>query len=123
MLIPQLFRRFLDFHRQQSDVIVGTCLGLDRQLSNAVRIDTRKYIHLISRSAATNDVDKERLRAELERCHPISVLLQHDAVRESLQKRFTTQGRILFAARLGYPIVEFEPAPRRPLDACLTTSA
>jgi hypothetical protein len=45
--------------------------------------------------------------------HPISIVLQHDDVRRALQERFGLPGRTFFVSRLGHPMAEFPPPPRR----------
>ncbi|HKE19473.1 MAG TPA: nitroreductase family protein [Kofleriaceae bacterium] len=45
--------------------------------------------------------------------HPVSVLLQHAAIRERFQREHGLSGRVFFFARLGYPAASFPPAPRR----------
>ncbi|MFE7029811.1 nitroreductase family protein [Streptomyces sp. NPDC057621] len=45
--------------------------------------------------------------------HPVSVVLQHDDVRKELQDRLRLPGRTFFVSRLGRPLTDFPPPPRR----------
>lgn len=45
--------------------------------------------------------------------HPVSVVVQHDDVREDLARRLGLTGRLFFVSRLGHPTASFPPAPRR----------
>ncbi|MGW0705616.1 RedV protein [Streptomyces sp. NPDC002643] len=45
--------------------------------------------------------------------HPVSVVVQHDDVREALARRLGLTGRLFFVSRLGHPAASFPPAPRR----------
>jgi nitroreductase len=51
--------------------------------------------------------------------HPVSVLLQHDAPRRSLQRRLGLSGRPMFIARFGLAPPDPSPRPRRPVAAIL----
>ncbi|HTJ67178.1 MAG TPA: hypothetical protein VL551_06570 [Actinospica sp.] len=51
--------------------------------------------------------------------HPVSIVLQHDDLREALQDQFDLPGRTYFVSRLGYPATRFPPSPRRPASAAL----
>ncbi|MCF6526493.1 RedV protein [Streptomyces sp. JJ36] len=46
--------------------------------------------------------------------HPVSVVIQHDDLRQSLGERFRLRGRPFFVSRLGRPTATFPPAPRHP---------
>lgn len=45
--------------------------------------------------------------------HPVSVVLQHAALRQRLEREFGLPGRALFLARAGIPLQPFPPAPKR----------
>lgn len=47
--------------------------------------------------------------------HPVSVLLQHDDVREEAQRVLGLPGRTVFLSRLGFPKSSFPQGPRRPV--------
>nr|WP_306355848.1 polyketide synthase [Nocardia sp. CC213A] len=47
--------------RERTDVVVGTCFGLDRQYANALRIDSARYGRELER-AAENDLDDRARR-------------------------------------------------------------
>lgn len=53
--------------------------------------------------------------------HPVSVVLQHDDVRAVLQSSLEISGRAFFMSRLGWPVTEFPPSPRRPANVLLRT--
>lgn len=55
----------------------------------------------------------ERASREGLAIHPLSVVLQHPDLRRQLQELLRVDGRICFFGRLGYPAVEFPPAPKR----------
>ncbi|CAM5350073.1 RedV protein [Streptomyces abikoensis] len=46
--------------------------------------------------------------------HPLSVLMQHDAPRRTLQAQLGLSGRLFFISRVGRPRTAFPPAPRSP---------
>ncbi|EST35936.1 hypothetical protein N566_16980 [Streptomycetaceae bacterium MP113-05] len=45
--------------------------------------------------------------------HPVSVVLQHDDLRRTMQAELGLHGRTFFLSRLGRPRAEAEPSPRR----------
>ncbi|MEV0544310.1 polyketide synthase [Nocardia salmonicida] len=45
---------------ERTDVIVGTCFGLDRQYANALRIDGARYARELERAAAADQDDRVR---------------------------------------------------------------
>ena len=47
--------------------------------------------------------------------HPISVVLQHEDLRQRLQSTLGLPGRTFFVGRLGHPRTDALPAPRRPV--------
>ncbi|GHC74807.1 RedV protein [Streptomyces flavofungini] len=51
--------------------------------------------------------------------HPVSVVLQHEDLRAAFQSSLRIPGRAFFVSRLGWPVTEFPPSPRRPADAHL----
>ncbi|MFJ2664214.1 hypothetical protein ACIO14_07695 [Nocardia fluminea] len=51
--------------------------------------------------------------------HPISVVVQHEDLRERLQSEFMLSGQAFFIARLGYSTQQFPPSPRRDPAASL----
>jgi 4-hydroxy-2,2'-bipyrrole-5-methanol dehydrogenase len=44
--------------------------------------------------------------------HPISVILQHEEIREQFQNEFNIAGRAFFFGRLGYATMQFPQSPR-----------
>ena len=50
--------------------------------------------------------------------HPMSIVLQHDDIRYTLQRDLGLPGRAVFVSRLGHPTAESPAPPRRPV-ACL----
>ena len=48
--------------------------------------------------------------------HPVSAVLQHDAIREQFQRLVVARGRAVFFARVGFPTTTFPPTPRRSLE-------
>ncbi|MFE7722002.1 hypothetical protein ACFU44_23485 [Nocardia rhizosphaerihabitans] len=53
--------------------------------------------------------------------HPISVVIQHEDLREQLQSEFALTGHVFFVARLGYSAQHFPPTPRRDPHTLLRT--
>ncbi|MBL1075892.1 nitroreductase family protein [Nocardia sp. 2] len=51
--------------------------------------------------------------------HPISIVIQHADLRQRMHTEFGVPGRIFFVARLGYPTMRFDRAPRRRPAACV----
>ncbi|WP_435208775.1 polyketide synthase [Streptomyces sp. bgisy034] len=47
----------------RTDVITGTCFGLDRQHANALRIEAGRYAHEVERAALAEGVDEAAARA------------------------------------------------------------
>ncbi|MEV6276617.1 polyketide synthase [Nocardia sp. NPDC051832] len=48
----------------RTDVVVGTCFGLDRQYANALRIESTRYVRELERAAATDQDDRVRRAAD-----------------------------------------------------------
>lgn len=48
--------------------------------------------------------------------HPVSAILQHDAIRERFQRLVGPKGRAVFFARVGYPTASFPATSRRSLE-------
>ncbi|MFR0356222.1 polyketide synthase [Streptomyces sediminimaris] len=51
---------------ERTDVITGTCFGLDRQQANALRIEAGRYAHEVERAAVAAGVDEAAARAAAE---------------------------------------------------------
>jgi 4-hydroxy-2,2'-bipyrrole-5-methanol dehydrogenase len=53
--------------------------------------------------------------------HPVSIVLQHDDVRRRLQRALGVTGRAVFLARIGTPVAQVPPTPRRAPQASWRT--
>ncbi len=106
--------------------------GLPEILARQLAAIVRRTPVVVMLTLPTPSVDDEQLLAAGEALtdfwlrvtdaglvlHPISIVVQHDDLRNRLQAEFSLSGLVFFAARLGYSTGRFPPSPRRdPADS------